>query len=365
MISSSTCVLVLTRYQRMCQQSLPEWCDMRWRCEHVYLQLRSRFHWDSVSNWWVHRRFIVDIIFFPSCVDTHNNFSHSRICSSTEIDECASVLCQNGATCVNGINLYTCNCVPGYTGILCQISKPRCVVSSIFCGPTSITEGESRIFFQLNWIKKRNHYIFTPNTCCKVFSSIQVSTLVWNSNEFEIQGGCDSISNQGSYFDNSNGFRRNWHHCEHIRQLSFIWTDINECASNPCQNLGTCTDGINMFTCNCIQGFTGVACQTSEDVNYGYENECWQIRTKCWNVENFEYDLKHLNYSNISKRWYVCKCLCTSMYFILWKLLWTQWLYRNVVISISLSQLNGPFNPIRCSPFRNPVHSCSPLTLKY
>ena len=47
-----------------------------------------------------------------------------------------------------------------------------------------------------------------------------------------------------------------------------LWTDINECASNPCQNLGTCTDGINMFTCNCIQGFTGVTCQTSEEISH-------------------------------------------------------------------------------------------------
>ena len=27
--------------------------------------------------------------------------------------------------------------------------------------------------------------------------------------------------------------------------------DIDDCASSPCQNGGTCTDGINSFTCNC------------------------------------------------------------------------------------------------------------------
>ncbi|WAR08539.1 FBP3-like protein [Mya arenaria] len=38
-----------------------------------------------------------------------------------DIDECASAPCVNGASCSDGINSYTCNCVPGYTGLNCQI----------------------------------------------------------------------------------------------------------------------------------------------------------------------------------------------------------------------------------------------------
>ena len=33
-----------------------------------------------------------------------------------EIIECASNPCQNGATCVDLVNGYTCNCVAGFTG---------------------------------------------------------------------------------------------------------------------------------------------------------------------------------------------------------------------------------------------------------
>ena len=36
------------------------------------------------------------------------------------IDDCASSQCQNGGTCVDGINSYSCNCVPGYAGDNCE-----------------------------------------------------------------------------------------------------------------------------------------------------------------------------------------------------------------------------------------------------
>ena len=40
--------------------------------------------------------------------------------SSLETDECASSPCQNGGTCVDGVNSYTCNCNVGYAGANCE-----------------------------------------------------------------------------------------------------------------------------------------------------------------------------------------------------------------------------------------------------
>ena len=34
-------------------------------------------------------------------------------------------------------------------------------------------------------------------------------------------------------------------------------TNVNECASNPCQHGGTCEDHVNGFICDCPPGFTG------------------------------------------------------------------------------------------------------------
>ena len=38
--------------------------------------------------------------------------------------------------------------------------------------------------------------------------------------------------------------------------------DINECASSPCWNAGTCYDNVNYFTCGCNIKWTGTLCQT-------------------------------------------------------------------------------------------------------
>ena len=41
-------------------------------------------------------------------------------CLFTEINECDSRPCQNGATCKDGLNAYNCYCVDGYNGTNCE-----------------------------------------------------------------------------------------------------------------------------------------------------------------------------------------------------------------------------------------------------
>uniref|UniRef100_A0A8C4HVR7 Sushi, nidogen and EGF-like domain-containing protein 1 n=1 Tax=Dicentrarchus labrax TaxID=13489 RepID=A0A8C4HVR7_DICLA len=48
--------------------------------------------------------------------------------------------------------------------------------------------------------------------------------------------------------------------------------DVDECASYPCQNGGTCEDQINSFICHCPPGYTGMQCETGEQCG-GYINQ--------------------------------------------------------------------------------------------
>ena len=38
--------------------------------------------------------------------------------------------------------------------------------------------------------------------------------------------------------------------------------DIDDCASNPCQNGATCSDGVHSYSCLCNSGYTGSNCET-------------------------------------------------------------------------------------------------------
>lgn len=41
--------------------------------------------------------------------------------------------------------------------------------------------------------------------------------------------------------------------------------NIDDCAQSPCLNGGTCTDGINRYYCDCVDGFVGLDCEENAD----------------------------------------------------------------------------------------------------
>jgi hypothetical protein len=77
----------------------------------------------------------VFIVQMQNSAQTTPNFDEkaSDTCrvSIAEIVECASSPCQNGGTCTDQVNAYSCECPPGFTGPECQTGM-RCPTKS--CG---------------------------------------------------------------------------------------------------------------------------------------------------------------------------------------------------------------------------------------
>lgn len=46
-----------------------------------------------------------------------------------DIDECHTNPCRNGGTCIDGLNSFTCVCLPSYAGALCEQGKVIFTVS--------------------------------------------------------------------------------------------------------------------------------------------------------------------------------------------------------------------------------------------
>ena len=51
-----------------------------------------------------------------------------------------------------------------------------------------------------------------------------------------------------------------------------MWfSDIDDCIGEPCNNGGTCQDGVASYTCACPTGFKGYDCETSMALNLKYQ----------------------------------------------------------------------------------------------
>eukprot|EP00058_Branchiostoma_floridae_P022713 XP_002608203.1 hypothetical protein BRAFLDRAFT_90357 [Branchiostoma floridae] len=160
-------------------------------------------------------------------------------CELEDTNDCDGVTCENGGTCRDGINEYTCDCADGFEGTHCETDTNECE------GVTCENGGTCRDGI--------NEYScdcadgFNGDTC-------QIDTNECEGVTCENGGTCVDGINEYSC-DCADGFEGQ--HCE---------TNIDECQNNVmCQNGATCVDGINSYSCNCAAGFEGFHCDTNID----------------------------------------------------------------------------------------------------
>ena len=119
---------------------------------------------------------------------------------SPDINECADNPCENGGSCTDAVNDYSCACAAGWTGKQCAIGN--CVI---------IVACDS---FVINYKGTSGRFLLAG---AKPFFTLL------------------------------------------DMRITLYRLDIDECASDPCVN-GNCIDEPNGYTCSCTAGWTGLHC---------------------------------------------------------------------------------------------------------
>nr|XP_026693146.1 protein crumbs homolog 1 isoform X3 [Ciona intestinalis] len=196
----------------------------------------------------------------------------------TDVNECLSDPCLNNATCVNGIDKFTCICMPGYAGYLCQQDINECENEP--CQNSAICMNEINDYnciCELGWTGKNCSEVFAPcdsspchNGTCDIMSHDNppgyactcMSGFSGNNCEINI----DDCANVTCSYNEICMDKVNEHQCicnpgYTMDNIDNCTIEINECSSNPCENNASCIDLINNYECNCTYGYGGRNCE--------------------------------------------------------------------------------------------------------
>ena len=163
---------------------------------------------------------------------------HETVTELVSTDECLSTPCQNGGSCKDDVDGYSCNCLKGFTGFECEIDDDECAAQPCKHGATC-TAGDGRFVCACV-------YGYVGDTC-----EINVDDCAAGP----CRGGAECI-------DLVSGYRCT---CEPGYTGDHCYEDIDECLSTPCQHGGSCKDEVDRYSCECSAGFSGFDCEHDFD----------------------------------------------------------------------------------------------------
>ncbi|XP_072047766.1 versican core protein-like isoform X4 [Amphiura filiformis] len=119
------------------------------------------------------------------CVDGVNGYECQCLPGWTgqkcekDVNECTSTPCLNGGQCVDGVNEYECQCLPGWSGRICQTDINECASGPCMNGGTCVdvingyvcqcTSGYKGVYCEQNSCPQ--YWYFFQENCYRYFSS--------------------------------------------------------------------------------------------------------------------------------------------------------------------------------------------------
>jgi hypothetical protein len=217
-----------------------------------------------------------------------------------DVNECASVPCQNGGECQASpahANMlpddYQCMCMDGFSGVNCEIDIDECEAEQTLlgrnpcahngqCAESSDPPRPQIVYHGCDFFRvdiEGNATVDAAQWCCVCPSGRSGRDCTLDYNECEsspcVHGLCtESNSANFTLID------------AYVCKCLPGWTgticneDIDECTSHPCEHGGTCSDQIDAFQCVCRQGWVGDKCHIPKD-NCLYEDDDCDPNAHC------------------------------------------------------------------------------------
>ncbi|ELU03755.1 hypothetical protein CAPTEDRAFT_101809 [Capitella teleta] len=203
----------------------------------------------------------VDMVegFYCSCIE-----GFTGVLCEHEVNECISEPCLNGGQCHDLLNAFSCSCPAGYSGNQCETDIDLCEPNPCRNGASCFNLGEDYYCRCTDVYEGRNCSLKKDscrNTLCQVVDSCTISLPSEDGGLQLVQS--DVCGRHGSCLSQADGaFSCS---CGVGFTGTYCHININDCAGDPCQNQGTCVDGVNSFQCMCPSGWEGTFCHINRN----------------------------------------------------------------------------------------------------
>lgn len=200
---------------------------------------------------------------------------------STVFDACASNPCESPRLCSFTASGYSCDCPAGLTGETCETGMRNVkqvwetcetYMRNLWNMYEKLKSSNHRVFFENRWIGVWDGVSAAraPLSWAKLFN-INLVSYHLNYLKYPFLYTCHLLS----YFPK---ILQKLTICMILlkmllKEINFkilalltspciYFSDVNECARNPCENNGICQNEIGSFTCQCMQGYVGTMCES-------------------------------------------------------------------------------------------------------